>query len=551
MALANYDVNQWSVSRDGLVVINYRSNVRNESEDIRRKQRNITQAPGTPLTEDEGQIYEVFNSDDKYNINEQLTANEVYDLLTVANLRELLQTFRVLHNARSRKAVLVQQLSNYIQQNPNRVNYVRQVYSEQVANQRRGQLQERNVNSSLLVSNQHRYSKSDFEGMKFKDILRSLFDMDYHTVFLYEKVLKREKLPINRATSVLGLINQVTNRVNGLQNPSPQQIEEIADTVFDKASRRYDKILKENTHLILDILFAPKRPFYIDKKLYTVLGYHQENGPTQDPEEGINMPARPATYVIYPVEIAIELTEQPPDKIKEKDIQSVACHLRREKIRKDWYDLWNGEPTQTGQYVRGVLGLEPAPEVPDKVFERKYHKTLKRRNVNLVGGSKKKKRKTRRNRRKGGDVSPPAAIIEYLEYFPMHSKNEVDAFYEKIDHDWRQGANILQIFSKSAKHINTIQQLLDAVHEAKTTTFCNRKPGDGDCEDTSDRVMELLPEIPGGKYTVESLRFEYSEQEDLDDYDVTPEFVQNHGILIFYSTETKPWFKITESITYR
>ena len=42
-----------------------------------------------------------------------------------------------------------------------------------------------------------------------------------------------------------------------------------------------------------------------------------------------------------------------------------------------------------------------------------------------------------------------------------------------------------------------------------------------------------------------------SEQEDLDDYDVTPDFVQNHGILIFYSTETKPWFKITESITYR
>ena len=63
--------------------------------------------------------------------------------------------------------------------------------------------------------------------------------------------------------------------------------------------------------------------------------------------------------------------------------------------------------------------------------------------------------------------------------------------------------------------------------------------------------MELLPEIPGGKYTVESLRFEYSEQEDLDDYDVTPDFVQNHGILIFYSTETKPWFKITENIIYR
>ena len=74
--------------------------------------------------------------------------------------------------------------------------------------------------------------------------------------------------------------------------------------------------------------------------------------------------------------------------------------MRREKIRKDWYDLWNSEPTQTGQYVRGVLGLEAAPEAPDKVFERKYHKTLKRRNVNLVGGGKKKKRKTRQTRKK-------------------------------------------------------------------------------------------------------------------------------------------------------
>ena len=241
--------------------------------------------------------------------------------------------------------------------------------------------------------------------------MRSLFDTDYHAVFLYEKVLKREKLPENRATAIFGLTTQVTNTVNGLQNPSPERIVEIADAIFEKASRRADKILKENTHLILDILFAPKRSFYIDKKLYTVLGYHQENGPTQDPEEGINMPARPATYVIYPVEIAIELTEQPPDKIKEKDIQSVACHLRREKIRKDWYDLWNGEPTQTGQYVRGVLGLQPAPDAPDKIFERKYNKTLKRRNANFVGGSRNKKRKTRQTRKKKVETPPHQQLL--------------------------------------------------------------------------------------------------------------------------------------------
>ena len=133
-------------------------------------------------------------------------------------------------------------------------------------------------------------------------------------------------------------------------------------------------------------------PFYIDKRCYTVLVHHRKRTNTRS-EEGINMPAQRATYTIYPVEIAIELTEQPADKITEKDIQSVGCHLEG-KNRKDWYDLWNGEPTQAGQYVRGVLGLDPAPEVPDKVFERKYHKTLKKRNVNLVRGGKKKAKNT-------------------------------------------------------------------------------------------------------------------------------------------------------------
>lgn len=125
----------------------------------------------------------------------------------------------------------------------------------------------------------------------------------------------------------------------------------------------------------------------------------------------------------------------------------------------------------------------------------------------------------------------------------MQSKNQVDAFYEKIDHDWRQGANILQIFSKSAKQINNIQQLLDAVQEAKTTTFCNRKTGDGDCEDTADNVLEIIRHNPQGKYTVSSLRFEYYLLDDPDDPDETPEFVQNHGFLVFYDDDSKDWFK--------
>ena len=531
--------NEWSFSRNGLMTIQFNSNVRDIPADIRRRQINEYRATvnrGQVPTPDMGIPYTVFNSAPKFDMNEELSKDELFELLTIPTIRGILQTFRVVFPRNANKQQLVQILNNAILSQPNRLPYVRQVYQEYTANlRRRRQLGNRNPNSSLLISNKHKYSKKNFEGMSFKDILRSVFDIDFHLIFLHDRVLEGKEIPNTRANIVAQAAQKI--RAAHAKNPlyNNNQRAEIRDRVYEEESLKTDRILKHNSTLILELLFSPKKPFYIDKKMYTILGYHQENGPTQDPEEGLEMP-RNSMYVTYPVIIRLELSDLPPNKVTDSQLQKVSCHLRGEKIRKDWHDIW----------------YRPDGNVqPQKVFERKYHKTLRRNSTTLGGGFITKNKKTRRQRKKiGGNPSPPAAIIEYLEYFPMQSKNQVDAFYEKIDRDWRQGANILQIFSKSAKQINNIQQLLDAVHEAKTTTFCNRKTGDGDCEDTSDRVMELLPEIPGGKYTVESLRFEYSEQEDLDDYDVTPDFVQNHGILIFYSTETKPWFKITEIITY-
>jgi hypothetical protein len=528
--------NNWSFSRDGLMTIKFNSNVRDLSRDLRRKQMNKFRSEnnqGNMLLPDPGEDYSIFNSELNFDMNDTLNRNELIEILTIPTIKNILRTFRIPFRGAAQKPELVQILKNAVDAQPARINFVRQAHSQYIAQLRSArQVGNRNANETLLISNQYKYSKKDFDGMSFKEILRSLFESDYYLLFLFERVLKGKEIPNARVNTISNVQNKI--RKAHAKNPlyTNEDKREIRDKFYQEASIKTDRILKHNSQIVLDLLFAPRRPFYINKKLYTVLGYHQENGPTQDPQQGLEIPGN-SIYVMYPVIIHLELSDLPPDKVTDAELQKVSCHLRGEKIRKEWYNIWYRPD-----------GYTP----PKKLFERNYYKTLKK--PILRGGSKHKK--TRKTRKKiGGNPSPPAAIIEYLEYFPMQSKNQVDAFYEKIDHDWRQGANILQIFSKSAKQINNIQQLLDAVHEAKTTTFCNRKTGDGDCEDTSDRVMELLPEIPGGKYTVESLRFEYSEQEDLDDYDVTPDFVQNHGILIFYSTETKPWFKITENIIYR
>ena len=539
----NINIKNYSISRDGLVKITFRSNVRNESVDILRKQNNKLinlQQGRNRVVSDIGEAYQVFNSDPQYNLNETLTANEVYDLLTVRNIRSILRSFNILYSNNLLKRELIQLLSNMVQRHPERLKIVRETYANQVATQRlAAQNLERNVNESLLVSNQHKYSKADFEGMKFKDILRSLFDADYHRVFVYQRVLKRKFLPDNGDIAVYKIFNNVRAEVERKTNLTQLARQDLLTRLFreklEKASKASDKILKENTHLVLDILFAARRPFYVDKRQYSILSYHQENGPTQDPSEGLEIPRRPnpLTFVIYPVEIYLELSEKQPDDITEKDIQGAGCHIRREKIRKDYYDLWNNPHARTGlNYVRDLIGMVPLPPPERTVFERKFNKTIKRRDVNnLVGGYK----KTRRRKKNAGNPSPKAAIIEYLDYFPFSSKMEVTNFYDRINEEWgdfENGTNMLNIFSKEKKHVNNIQELLNAVKEAKETTFCDRKSGDGDCEETSDRVMELLPDNKDGKYTVESLRFEYYIKSE-EDEDETPEFVQNHGILIF------------------
>lgn len=849
----SYD--NWSFSRNGLMTIGFNSNVRELSKDIRRKQINkfrIENNQTDQLVSEEAEPYSVFNSETKFDIDDSLNREELLQVLTVQNIRTILQTFRITYPANALKPQLVQILSNAIQNQPNRINYVRQVHSQHIANVRRArQAGNRNPNGTILISNQHKYSKKDFDGMSLKAILRSLFEFDYHLLFLYERVLKSKEIPISRAKGIASAVKKI--RAIFAKNPlyTNENKREVRNKVFQEASIRTDRILKHNSQIVLDILFAPRRPFYINKRLYTVLGYHQENGPTQDPEEGLDMQPN-STFVVYPVIIHLELSDSPPDKVSDADIQKVSCHLRGEKIRKDWHDIW----------------YRPDGDVPpQRLFERNYHKTIKKPMVsnNLQGGGSKKNKKTRRRRKNdmaddvyiavsgdimfgryvgkeyhplnikkpfkevehifkpcdlaivnletpffdetptwwkkyklprdnyqktlvaptskvkelvdaginfvslannhaddagyegfastirtldsanilhagvsingdpftpkiikvkhrpivvfsvtfirnfggewgdvneyspplayidslkkynhlldlikkirktmpnafiivsvhwgvqykeeieewqenvaqnivdtgancilghhphvlqkvamykgavifyslgnllfdhnydisghaskknantqkgavytftvtpsnniknltkvktvstptgiisggsknhekygGGTSNPAAAAIEYLEYKPLQSQEQVNQFYKNVDNEWgdfESGTNMLNIFSKEKKRVNSIDHVLQAMEQAKETTFCNRQTGDGDCEDTADKVLELIKHNPQGKYTVSSLRFEYNLLEDPYDPDETPEFVQNHGFLAFYDDDSKEWFK--------
>ena len=146
---------------------------------------------------------------------------------------------------------------------------------------------------------------------------------------------------------------------------------------------------------------------------------------------------------------------------------------------------------------------------------------------------------------------PNAAVIEYLKYFPFNTKSDVAEFYKRIDKTWGDfegGTNLIDVGVKGRKKVSSINDVLREVKKAKKTTFCNRKNGNGDCEDTADEVLKLLKHNPNGKYMVESHRIVYyieQDDEEANNYGEAPEFVQNHGFLVIYpiSGKNKNWFK--------
>lgn len=152
--------------------------------------------------------------------------------------------------------------------------------------------------------------------------------------------------------------------------------------------------------------------------------------------------------------------------------------------------------------------------------------------------------------------SPPIYFIEYLvENSPVFKKTDATKFYEKVDKEWgdmENGTNLINTFRKAdTKHVETkrvdsIDEVKAIAKKLKKTTFCKRKNGNGDCEDTADAIFEEIKSKPGGKYLVESHRVEYyidEYDEEIGDYAGDPEFVQNHGYLVIFLPSKRNWLR--------
>jgi hypothetical protein len=342
---------QHSISRDGLMTIKFTSNVRDFSSDVRRSQINTyikTQRDMgirsrnyiRELPED----YSVFNSDPDFNIDNVVNIDDMLNTLTVVKLKEIMRLFNIIFSNSMVKDKLIQLIKMNVEQNPRRLSTVRQYFKEYISQLRSSRERTpRDIDTTLLISNQYKYTRSHFDGMSFKEILRSLFDIDDHLLFLYKKILKEKEMPKSRANSIIEA-TKVTQGMSG---------DKIRAYIKERSDER-DRILKLNSELILNILFKSRRPFYINKKKYTILDFHQENESSQNPSSGIELAAtgKYIHYAVYPVIIYFDLTDVSSDKITDTMIRKSSCYLNKDKIRENWHAIWNRAPESSPPHER-------------------------------------------------------------------------------------------------------------------------------------------------------------------------------------------------------
>lgn len=379
--MAARQINNQAFARDGLLHIDYFSNVLNHAEDIRRQQRNQllkarirppnTVNAGDELATTTLEPYRVTNSDANFNVNEKIPLNIVLQLLTIPLLQNILRHYRRPVPPRQNKRAYVELVNQTIRISPrDRERYVRQVLADHIDAQRVvSQGRNREHNRGMLVSNRYKYEKKHFKDMSLKDILRSLFDDNYHLIFLRNRVLKERNItPMSRETVIELMNNRIANQ--GLRGDALEE-------VFEQENRKANEILKNNVMLIVSLLFQQKRPFFVEpinKKPYTIAAFTITDAPNPDPGRYVVTPNQ-GVFAIYDLEIRLELVEESPDKVTSKQLRSVGCHLQKEKIRKNWFEI-------TGNQT-------------ENVFEPKYHKTITRKD--MMGGRKlNKKTKKRR-----------------------------------------------------------------------------------------------------------------------------------------------------------
>jgi len=383
----------WTFSRDGLLEISFTSNVRDIIKDIARKHINSTiTLPRIGLVRDEGEQYKVSNSVLNFNINNTIPIERIYEFFTIPLLKEILHHLGVPFLTRETKPALIQKMSRLIIANPTYEHYVRRRASTIIRTPILSP--DRDVNTTLLISNKHLYKKSDFSKMSYNSIINSLFDKRSHEIFVYEKVLGSKTMPLKNADLCVEINKKRLSIIDKYQSSDPTR-KDLLKELYVLENNRTNKILISNTKIVLDRLFGSGQNFYIDKQKYVVLGWRQEiiydREPIRTLPTGTLLPERDyprvpddlnnefdlirsSPYVNYPVKIHLELSEKPFDTISKTELQKVKCHLDYERIRKNWHDIFNKH---------------------NSVFERKYTKTIKK---NLAGGrkSRKLKRKTRR-----------------------------------------------------------------------------------------------------------------------------------------------------------
>ena len=397
-------IKDFSYFNDGLLTFNYSTNVRNFGADVTRQQENkakLIRNRGEDLLADRKYQYSVFNSDPKFDVNDELSIDEILEILQVPDLKKILRHFVPGITLPSVKRNLIEAIKQQLgpRNRNNRENYIRNEYSDSKQKLLKEQQNIRpEPNENMLVSNIYRYKKSHFAGLTMKQILKTLFDRGEHLTFLYNRVLGGKNIPLSREERIEEAYNKITeNTIKGIlsdgmieKNPRESNsdyikrvratfyevaeplIEEYCDPLSDEA----DRIQKENSRLILTLLFKPKNRFYIGPRPYTILNYDE----TEDDNE-FDMGT---IYIIYDMLLHLTLSNKEPDQITPQDLQNAKCHNQWQKVRKNWHD------------IRSEVDVGP-------VFERKFHKPMS--DPIMVGGrktrrkNKKHKRKTRRHKK--------------------------------------------------------------------------------------------------------------------------------------------------------
>ena len=400
---------------------NYSTNVRNFGSDVTRQQENkakLLREQGEILQADLKYQYSVYNSDPNFDLNDELTIDEILEILYVNDLQNIFRHFQpgmpVPTNKRNLKEAIKLQLGP--RNRNNRENYIRNYYSGIQQNLLRRQQNARpDPNENMLVSNIYRYKKSHFEGLTMKQILKTLFDRGEHLTFLYNRVLGGKDIPLSREErteeafkKVITQTNKkiannpavkaarettVENYIRAISDNYLQTAEPIINNVCMSISDESDRILVENSRLILSVLFKPKNRFFLGPRPYTILNYHDETPIPKNEAEQETEFDMGAIYITYDMLLHITLSNKEPEQITEKDLQNAKCHNQWQKVRKNWYDIRTKiEETPQGRVYQG------------NIFERKFHKPMS--DPIVVGGrktrrkNKKYKRKTRRHKNK-------------------------------------------------------------------------------------------------------------------------------------------------------